>query len=98
LNLKYLKIIEFIPVCAFGIVVRLTSEIGVNWKLAFIVGACFATMEKALLLVIRFPFFFIFIWSRGSGLFNFFGISGQLLSCWCTAIHRYDGYQQNTRQ
>lgn len=52
---KYLNIIEFIPIVAFGLVVRLTSENGVNWKLAFIVGACFAVFEKTLLVAKRFP-------------------------------------------
>ena len=55
LNTRYLKLIEFIPISAFGIVVRLTSENGVNWKLAFIIGGCFAVIEKALLIANRFP-------------------------------------------
>ena len=56
LKTKLLNIIEFIPIGVFGLVVRLTSENGVNWKLAFIIGGCFAVIEKALLMVKRFPF------------------------------------------
>ena len=52
---NYLNIVEFIPICAFGIVVRLTSDNGVNWELAFIIGACFAVLEKAILMVKRYP-------------------------------------------
>lgn len=55
MNKKYITIIEFIPIVAFGLVVRLTSENGVNWKLAFIIGAFFAVFEKALLVAKRFP-------------------------------------------
>jgi len=55
LNTKYLNIIEFLPISAFGIIVRLTGEDSVNWKLAFIIGGCFAAVEKALLMVKRFP-------------------------------------------
>jgi hypothetical protein len=50
LNNKYLKLVEFVPIAAFGVAMRLTSENGPNWKLAFIVGACLALLEKALLL------------------------------------------------
>jgi hypothetical protein len=55
LNIKYLNIIEFIPISVFGLIVRLTSENGVNWKLAFIFGGCFAVIEKAILVAKRFP-------------------------------------------
>jgi hypothetical protein len=55
LNNKYLNIIEFIPISAFGFIVRLTSENGVNWKLAFSIGACLAVIEKTLLMAKWFP-------------------------------------------
>ena len=55
MNTRFLNIIEFIPISAFGIVVRLTRENGVNWKLAFIIGGCFAAIEKALLIANRYP-------------------------------------------
>jgi len=77
LNTKYLKFIEFIPISAFGIVVRLTSENGVDWKLAFIIGGCFAVIEKSLLLANRFPLDRILL---GTDVFLIIGGLGYLFS------------------
>jgi len=77
LNHKYLNIIEFIPISAFGFVVRLTSENGVNWKLAFIIGACFAVIEKGLLMVKRFPLDRILL---GTDIFLIIGGAGYLFN------------------
>jgi hypothetical protein len=55
LTKKYFRIVEFIPIIAFGWVVRLTNENAVNWKLAFIVGACIALLERSLLVAKRLP-------------------------------------------
>jgi hypothetical protein len=77
LNSKYLKIVEFIPISAFGIVVRLTSENGVNWKLAFIIGGCLAVIEKSLLFANRFPLDRILL---GTDVFLIIGGLGYLFS------------------
>ena len=58
---KLLNVIEFIPISAFVFVVRLTDENGVNWKLAFILGACLAVIEKAFLMAKKFPLDRIFL-------------------------------------
>jgi hypothetical protein len=77
MNRKYLTIIEFIPIMAFGWVVRLTSENGVNWKLAFIIGACLAVIEKAFLLAKSFPVNRIFL---GVDVFLIIGGAGFLFN------------------
>ena len=77
LNTRFLNLIEFIPISAFGIVVRLTSENGVNWKLAFIIGGCFAAIEKALLIANRFPLDRILL---GTDVFLIIGGLGYLFS------------------
>jgi branched-subunit amino acid transport protein AzlD len=77
LNAKFLNLIEFIPISAFGIIVRLTSENGVNWKLAFIIGGCFAVISKALFLVKRFPLDRLLL---GTDVFLVFGGLGYLFN------------------
>ena len=54
-NKLLINVIEFIPISAFVYVVRLTDENGVNWKLAFILGACLAVIEKAFLMAKKLP-------------------------------------------
>ena len=54
-NKILINVIEFIPISAFVYVVRLTDENGVNWKLAFVLGACLAVIEKAFLMAKRLP-------------------------------------------
>jgi hypothetical protein len=69
-NKLLLNVIEFIPISAFVYVVRQTDENGVNWKLAFILGACLAVIEKAFLVAKRLPLDRI---SMGADLFLIIG-------------------------
>ena len=72
-NKLLLNVIEFIPISAFVYVVRQTDENGVNWELAFILGACLAVIEKALLVAKRLPLNRI---SMGADVFLIIGGAG----------------------
>ena len=74
---KLLKVVEFIPISVFGLIVSSTRETGVNWKWAFIVGACLAVIEKVFLMTKKYPLGRIFL---GMDIFLIVGGVGFLLN------------------
>jgi branched-subunit amino acid transport protein AzlD len=89
---KLLKVIEFIPISAFGFIVSSTGEAGVNWKLAFIAGGCLAVIEKAFLLTKKFPLSRIFL---AMDIFLIVGGTGFLLNI-TFILHIYGSLFQST--